>query len=82
MNGTVGNIYLMYREGFRNMVLGRTLWKIIIIKLVIMFGILKVFFFPDLMETRFETDAQRSAHVLDTLTIGTAARAHENNGGR
>ncbi len=39
-----------YREGFSSMVLGRTLWMIVIIKLVIMFGILRVFFFPRFLE--------------------------------
>lgn len=37
----------LYYDGFRNMTLGRTLWAIIIIKLFIMFAILKVFFFPN-----------------------------------
>lgn len=36
----------MYYEGFRDMRLGRTLWFIIVLKLVIMFLVLKIFFFP------------------------------------
>lgn len=40
----------LYYDGFRNMRLGRTLWAIIIIKLFIMFAILKVFFFPDFLK--------------------------------
>lgn len=35
-----------YIEGFRGMTLGRTLWCIILIKLFIMFAVLKAFFFP------------------------------------
>ena len=35
-----------YMEGFRSMTLGRTLWCIILIKLFIMFAVLKAFFFP------------------------------------
>lgn len=58
----------MYYDGFRTMVVGRTLWKLIIIKLVIMFGVLKLFFFPDYLHTNFESDAERAAHVLDTIT--------------
>lgn len=38
-------IYYFYRDGFRNMKVGKTLWLIIAIKLFIMFAILKVFFF-------------------------------------
>ncbi len=39
-------VFHLYYDGFRNMTLGRTLWAIILIKLFIMFAILKVFFFP------------------------------------
>jgi len=37
----------LYYDGFRHMTLGRTLWAVILIKLFIMFAILKVFFFPN-----------------------------------
>lgn len=37
----------LYYDGFRQMTLGRTLWLIIGIKLVIIFVVLKIFFFPD-----------------------------------
>lgn len=40
-------VYHLYYDGFRQMTLGKTLWAIILIKLFIMFAILKVFFFPD-----------------------------------
>lgn len=39
-------IVLFYYDGFRSMTLGRTLWAIILIKLFVMFFILKLFFFP------------------------------------
>lgn len=39
-----------YIEGFRNMTLGRTLWCIILIKLFIMFAVLKAFFFPSYLK--------------------------------
>ena len=42
-------IYDLYADGFRNMKIGRTLWTIIIIKLIIIFAVLKVFFFPDFL---------------------------------
>ena len=37
----------LYYDGFRSMRLGKTLWAIILIKLFIIFAILKVFFFPE-----------------------------------
>jgi len=50
------------------MTIGRSLWKIIIIKLVIIFAILKIFFFPDFLGRNFDTDAARASHVLQELT--------------
>lgn len=58
-----------YLDGFRAMVLGRTLWKIIAIKLVVMFGILKLFFFPNFLNTTYATDAERADHVLHEITV-------------
>ena len=40
-------IYRFYLEGFREMKLGKTLWLIILVKLFIMFFILRLFFFPN-----------------------------------
>ena len=46
----------LYYDGFRNMRLGKTLWAIILIKLFIMFAILKVFFFPDFLKQHANGD--------------------------
>ncbi len=61
-------IYLFYYEGFKSMTIGKTLWAIIIIKLFIMFAILKLFFFPNYLNTNFGTDEERSNHVIENLT--------------
>jgi len=62
------SFYRLYRDGFRQMTVGRTLWKIIVIKLLIMFAVLKLFFFPNILQTQFSTDQQRAEHVLLQLT--------------
>ena len=64
-----------YVYGFRSMTTGRTLWKIIFIKLFIIFAILKLFFFPNYLNTNFTTDAERADHVLDMIT--RPARNHK-----
>ncbi|MBP3778154.1 MAG: DUF4492 domain-containing protein [Prevotella sp.] len=46
----------LYYEGFRSMRLGKTLWAIILIKLFIMFAILKVFFFPNFLKQHAQGD--------------------------
>lgn len=43
-------IVLFYYDGFRSMTLGRTLWAIILIKIFVMFFILKLFFFPSFLK--------------------------------
>ena len=61
-------VFRFYIDGFRRMTLGRTLWKVIIIKLIIIFGVLKLFFFHDFLGTKFSTDEQRADYVLSELT--------------
>lgn len=39
-------VFYFYRDGFREMTWGRVLWAIILIKLFVMFFVLKLFFFP------------------------------------
>ena len=63
---TLGRIVRFYIDGFREMTLGRTLWLIILVKLFIMFAVLKVFFFPDLLAGK--SDAERREHMLHELT--------------
>ncbi len=65
----IQRIWRFYINGFRNMsTWGRQVWLIILIKLFIMFAILKVFFFPNFLKKNFETDQQRSEYVLEILT--------------
>ena len=61
-------VFKFYYQGFRSMTVGKTLWTIIIIKLIIMFGILKIFFFPNILKRNFNTDEERSKHVIEQLT--------------
>jgi hypothetical protein len=49
-NGFLYKIYDLYYDGFRSMKLGRTLWAIILIKLFIIFIVLKIFFFPNFLK--------------------------------
>ena len=41
----LANVWRFYRDGFREMTWGRTLWVIILVKLFIIFAVLRVFFF-------------------------------------
>ncbi len=61
-------VFSFYRDGFRQMTVGRTLWKIIIIKLIVMFAVLKLFFFPNYLNNNFATDEERAGYVLEQIT--------------
>ncbi|MCD8172250.1 MAG: DUF4492 domain-containing protein [Alistipes sp.] len=59
-------VWAFYRDGFRSMTIGRTLWALILIKLFIMFAILKVFFFPN--QFRGLSAEERSMTVIENLS--------------
>ena len=61
-------IWLFYYEGFKGMTLGKTLWMIILIKLFIMFLILKLFFFKDDLRV-YATEQEKQQHIIHELTI-------------
>ena len=54
-----------YVEGFREMTVGRTLWAVILVKLFIMFAVLKVFFFPDPLACK--SPAEKADCLLENL---------------
>lgn len=61
-------IFHFYYDGFKSMTIGRTLWAIILIKLFIMFAILRIFFFPNFLKTNFDNDKERGDYVIEQLT--------------
>ena len=58
-------VWTFYRDGFREMTLGKTLWTLIIIKLFILFFILKIFFFPSFLKGK--TDDEKQQYVGSEL---------------
>ena len=57
-----------YVDGFKGMTIGRKLWAIILIKLGIMFLVLKLFFFPNILEENYDNDDDRARAVAEQLT--------------
>ncbi len=68
MNNIPRKIFFFYYNGFRSMTIGRVLWPIILIKLTIMFLVLKLFFFPNFLKEKFDTEEERSEYVRKQLT--------------
>ncbi len=66
MKSTILSIWKFYSEGFRNMTWGRTLWGLIFLKIVILFFILRLFFFQPILSGK--TEEQKIDHVGRELT--------------
>ena len=66
MRKTIISIYNFYRDGFKNMTWGKQLWLLIFLKAVILFLILRIFFFKPIMSGK--TDEQKSEYVGTQLT--------------
>jgi len=62
------DFFAMYVNGFKNLTWGKPLWIIILVKLFIMFVILRVFFFPNILNSRFNTNEEKSEYVSRELT--------------
>lgn len=66
---TLRKIFRFYKDGFTHMPSwAKQAWLVILIKLFVMFIILKLFFFPNFLKTNFKTDQDRSNHILENLT--------------
>ena len=58
-------VYHLYYDGFRQMTLGKTLWAIILIKLFVIFIVLKLFFFPNFLKQH--ADGDEAGYVANEL---------------
>lgn len=65
--GGLRSIWKFYYEGFRDMSsLGKSLWILLIIKLIIIFVVLRIFFFRPAMAD-CENDEEKSRTVIENL---------------
>ncbi|MBE0647968.1 MAG: DUF4492 domain-containing protein [Bacteroidales bacterium] len=62
-------IWDLYYDGFRAMTVGKKLWVVILIKLFIIFFVLKLFFFPNFLNSRFQSDSEKGDYVREQLII-------------
>ena len=64
---TLHNIFLFYKDGFSNLVVGKTLWKLIIIKLIVILVFLKFFIYDKNINTEYKTDDKKIEFILNNL---------------
>ena len=69
MKKLIVSIWNFYRDGFKNMTWGKSLWLLIILKAVILFLVLRMFFFKPVMAGK--TDEQKSEYVGTQLELRT-----------
>ncbi|MDY0315754.1 MAG: DUF4492 domain-containing protein [Bacteroidales bacterium] len=61
-------IFRFYYQGFRDMPKwGKQIWLILLIKLFVIFVLVKFIFFPNFLKTNFSTDKERSDYVFNEL---------------
>ena len=73
----INKIVLFYVDGFKNLSSrGKQLWLIIIIKLVVIFVILKVFFFPTI-DSQVKGEKAQQALYIEQLTKITPTKKTE-----
>lgn len=71
-NNLFCRVYHLYADGFREMTLGRVLWLVVLVKLFVIFFVLKLFFFPDVLAQKAGGD--KAAYVATQLTTGPATK--------
>lgn len=64
----IRKIFNFYYEGFKNLKVGKTLWKIIIIKLFIILFIINFFIYDISLDNKFTNNEQKINYVYHNLT--------------
>ena len=64
----IKNIYYFYLIGFRNMTLGKTLWKIIFVKILIIMFFLNYFIHDKSFKSEYKTQEEKIDFVYKNLT--------------
>ncbi|MDR0832783.1 MAG: DUF4492 domain-containing protein [Candidatus Symbiothrix sp.] len=65
----IGDFFKMYVEGFKNLSkTSKILWTIIIVKLFIMFAVMRAFLFPNFLNSKFDTEEEKAEYVIEQIT--------------
>lgn len=63
----IRNIYYFYLNGFKNMTLGKTLWKIVFIKLLVITLFLNYFIHDKSLNSEYKSQEQKVEFVYKNL---------------
>lgn len=69
-------VFDFYRDGFRRMTVGRTLWRVVLVKVAVLL-LLSLVLLHGLAPDRGASDEERAARVIGVLTEGQLNPAEE-----
>ncbi len=64
---SLARVFRFYYDGFKSMNVGKTLWLIILIKVIIIFCVLRIFFFKPALRN-YKTPEAKAERVIENLT--------------
>ena len=65
----ITNIFYLYYDGFRNMTLGKKLWLVIALKLLVIFVGLKLFMYDENFKSLYKGEQERQNFVSKNLQL-------------
>lgn len=66
MKNAILSIWNLYADGFKNMTWGKPLWLLIFLKIIVLFLVLRLFFFEPVLAGK--TEEQKIEHVGNQLS--------------
>ncbi len=64
----LASVFRFYKDGFKNLTIGKTLWKIILIKLLIILVFLKYFIYDKNLKSEYPTKEEKISFIYKNLT--------------
>lgn len=67
INNVLVSVWRFYRDGFRSMTVGRYLWAMIIVKVIVVLVLFGMILLPNKLNKLYDTDAEKSQAVRSAL---------------
>ncbi|AXH14515.1 DUF4492 domain-containing protein [Malaciobacter mytili LMG 24559] len=64
------SVFNLYYDGFRNLTIGKSLWKIVIIKLITILVVLNIFVYDKNFKSEYKTKEEKQDFVYKNMIKG------------